>query len=48
MNPEFHYCRFIGKLKSLQKSTRPDIAYAIHQCAHFSVTLKKSHAEVVK
>ena len=48
MNPEFHYHTVIGKLNFLEKLTRPDIGYVIHQCSHFSVTLKKSHAEAVK
>jgi hypothetical protein len=32
----------------LEKSTRPDIAYAVHQCARFSSCPKQSHAEAVK
>jgi hypothetical protein len=37
MSPDsFHYRRVIGKLNFLEKSTRPDIAYAVHQCARFS------------
>jgi hypothetical protein len=28
--------RIIGKLKFLEKSTRPEIAYAVHQCALFA------------
>ena len=31
-----NYGPFFGKLKFLEKITRPDIAYAIHQRAHFS------------
>ncbi len=38
----------IGKLNFLEKSTRPEIAYAVHQCAHFCSVPKQSHAEVVK
>ena len=30
------YRSVIGKLNFLEKSTRPDIAYAVHQCARFS------------
>jgi hypothetical protein len=29
----FNYCSVIGKLNFLEKSTRPEIAYAVHQCA---------------
>ena len=34
-NPPFHYRRVIGKLNFLEKSSRPDIAYAAQQCARF-------------
>ena len=32
----FNYARAIGKLNYLERGTRPDIAYAVHQCARFS------------
>ena len=38
----------IGKLNFLKKSTRPDIAYAVHQCARFQIDPKESHAKAVK
>jgi hypothetical protein len=38
----------IGKLNFLEKSTRGDISYPVHQCARFSVNLKESHGEAVK
>jgi hypothetical protein len=38
----------VGKLNFLEKSTRPDIAYAVHQCARFSANPRKSHANAVK
>ena len=44
----FDYRSMIGKLNYLEKSTRPEIAYAVHQCAHFCANPKKSHGEVVK
>ena len=44
----FHYRSVIGKLNFLEKSTRPDIAYAVHQCARFSANPKQSHAIAVK
>ena len=40
MNPDFPYQRVIGKLNFLEKSTRPDIAFAVHQCARFSQSPK--------
>ena len=44
----FHYRSVIGKLNFLEKSTRPDIAYAVHQCAHFMEKPKASHGYAVK
>jgi hypothetical protein len=44
----FHYRSVIGKLNYLEKSTRPDISYAVHQCAHFSASPKPSHATAVR
>ncbi|KAL7573659.1 hypothetical protein ACA910_008346 [Epithemia clementina (nom. ined.)] len=44
----FHYRSVIGKLNFLEKSTRPDIFYALHQCARFSESPKESHAKAVK
>jgi uncharacterized protein (UPF0147 family) len=43
----FHYRSVIGKLNFLEKSTRPDIAYAVHQCARFCEDPRKSHFEAV-
>jgi hypothetical protein len=44
----FHYRRIIGKLNYLEKSTRPDISYAVHQCARFSSDPKQEHGEAIK
>jgi Reverse transcriptase (RNA-dependent DNA polymerase) len=44
----FHYRRAIGKLNYLEKSTRPDIAYAVHQCASFSSDHKSEHGSALK
>jgi hypothetical protein len=44
----FHYRSAIGKLNYLEKSTRPDISYTVHQCAHFSASPKQSHAMAVR
>ena len=48
MEEDFHYRGAVGKLNFLEKSTRPDIAYATHQCAQFSQNPKQIHAEAVK
>jgi hypothetical protein len=45
---DWHYRSIIGKLNFLEKSTRPDLAYAVHQCARFSADPKASHAQAVK
>jgi hypothetical protein len=38
----------IGKLSYLEKCTRPDIAYAVHQCARFASDPKKEHTQAIK
>jgi hypothetical protein len=45
---KFNYRLVIGKLLYLEKSTRPDITCAVHQCARFSVQPKAKHSEAVK
>jgi hypothetical protein len=45
---DWNYRSIIGKLNFLEKSTRPDIAYAVHQCARFSAEPKQSHGQAVK
>ena len=44
----FNYRSVIGKLNYLEKSTRPDISYAVHQCARFSADPKKEHGDAIK
>ena len=44
----FHYRSVVGKLNYLEKSTRPDLAYAAHQCARFSTQPKKEHGEALR
>ena len=44
----FHYRSAIGKLNFLEKSTRPDIAYAVHQCARFCEDPRASHGAAVE
>jgi hypothetical protein len=45
---KFDYRQVIGKLLYLEKSTRPDISCAVHQCARFCANPKTKHAEAVK
>jgi hypothetical protein len=42
------YRSVVGKLNYLEKSTRPDIAYAVHQCARFSADPKIEHSQAIK
>ena len=44
---DWKYRSVIGKLNFLEKSTRPELAYAVHQAARFSEEPKKSHTEFV-
>ena len=44
----FNCRRTIGKLKFLEKGTRPDIAYAVHQCDVFCEDPKMSHGLAVE
>ena len=48
MSPEFHFRSIIRKLNFLKKSTRVDLYYSVHQCAHFSESPKELHAHAVK
>jgi len=47
MQTEWEYRRIIGQLNFLEKSTRPDIAYVVHQCTRFSSNPKESHEKAV-
>ncbi len=40
---DWNYRTAIGMLTYLSTSTRPDIAFAVHQCARFSVALSQRH-----
>jgi hypothetical protein len=44
----FDYRQLIGKMLYLEKSTRPDIAYAVHQCARFASDPRVEHAKAVR
>jgi hypothetical protein len=43
---KFQYRLVVGKLNFLEKGTRPEIAYATHQCARFSEHTRPSHEDV--
>jgi len=48
-NPnEFDYRHVIGKLLYLEKSTRPDISCAVHQCARHCANPKVQHTIAIK
>ena len=44
---DWKYRSVIGKLNFLEKSSPPELAYAVHQAARFSEMPKKSHTEHV-
>ena len=44
----FDYQSGIGKTNYLEKSTSPEIAYAVHQFARFSADPKVKHGEAIK
>jgi hypothetical protein len=44
----FDYRSVIGKMLYLEKSTRPDLAQAVHQCARFQASPKVDHGKAVK
>ena len=43
----FNYCAVVGELNFLEKSTRPDIAYATHHYARFSQELREYHGDAI-
>ena len=45
---DFHYRSVIGQLNYLAATTRPEIQFAVHQCARFSQDPKMSHEKAVK
>ena len=47
LQQQFNYRKVIGKLNFLEKSTQPDIAYAVHQCAQFCADPKQSHIDAL-
>jgi Reverse transcriptase (RNA-dependent DNA polymerase) len=47
VNSTFNYSSVIGMLQYLQNHTRPDITYAVSQCARFVHHTRKSHEDAV-
>ena len=45
---KWSYRSLIGMLTYLARNTRPDIEYAVHQCARFQVNPRKPHAAAIK
>ena len=45
---QFNYRSVIGKLNYLERGSRPDIAYIVHQCARFTTNPKRNHGEALK
>jgi Reverse transcriptase (RNA-dependent DNA polymerase). len=48
INEKWKYSTVIGMLLYLSGNTRPDITFAVHQCARYSHNPKQSHAVAVK
>ena len=45
---DWNYAAIIGMLMYLASNTRPDIAYAVHQCARYTHNPRNSHAVAIK
>jgi hypothetical protein len=45
---EWSYRSVVGKLNYLEKSTRPDIAYSVHNAARFSSDPRACHSSAIK
>ena len=44
----FNYRSIIGKMAYLEKGSRPEIAYIVHQCARYSTNPKEEHGKAVR
>ena len=44
----FNYASLVGMLNYLANNTRPDIAFAVHQCARYTFAPKSSHETALK
>jgi hypothetical protein len=47
INGTFNYSSVVGMLQCLQNHTRPDITYAVSQCARFVDSPKRSHENAI-
>jgi len=47
MRIQWEYSRVIGQQKNLGKSTRPDIAFAVHQCTRFMRNPSELHKQAM-
>ena len=45
---DWEYATIVGMLMYLAQNSRPDIAYAVHQCARFTHAPRKSHVVGIK
>jgi hypothetical protein len=43
----FDYRSIVGKLNYIEKSTRPDISCAVHQCARFGADPRSKHGRAI-
>ncbi|KAL7565608.1 hypothetical protein ACA910_018970 [Epithemia clementina (nom. ined.)] len=48
LNAEYNYQSVVGMLMYLGNNSRPDLAFAIHQCARFSANPRAPHGEALK
>ena len=44
----FHDRSIVGKLNYLEKGSRPDLSYSVHQCARFSSQPKVEHSKAIR
>jgi hypothetical protein len=47
-DPTFNYASIIGMLLYLSGHSRPDIAFAVHQCARYTFSPTKKHTNALK
>jgi hypothetical protein len=47
-NEDWDYASIVGMLMYLANNSRPDIAYAVHQCARFTHCQRNSHSVAIK
>ena len=45
---DWDYASVVGMLMYLSSNSRPDIQFAVHQCARFTYAPRKSHEEAIK